>query len=707
MIARFLILVQMALRNLVGSPINLLVGLLIFGGSFFFVWVGAVAESVNDGMAKTVVASMTGDGQLYSKTAKDELALLGGGMGGDGDVGVMTNFATIASELEKVPNVRGVVPMGVGSAFVASGNIVDVTMERLRGLYRALDGKSDDPVYSKLSKEELRVTIDAQKAHLRQIIKVLESDASKSKEILEEKAIDQDALEAREKVGRDEFWARFDDDVLGNLEFLENRIAPQVSDAQMLFLRYMGTDLAKFQENFDRMYIVKGTAVPKGQRGYLVTEFMHEEMMKLKNARRLDKLKIAHEEGRLIAKDDELKRFVKENRSQTRDIELQLDAKQTDEAVAKLEALLQLPEEKSLPALLEKFFDTDDQNLEARHAWFYQELAPMLELYKVRVGDMLPIKAFTKAGYMQSVNVKVYGTFAFKGFEKSPMSGSLSLMDMQTFRDLYGYLTQEKLDELKSIQKLSGSKVVTRENAEAELFGDDATLEIEATAQAIDTDKQLSGEGRKTKMEDLLTRVYTQQEIDDGVVLNAAILMKDPSQAPQTLAAIEKVSEQKQLGFKTATWQQAAGMLGNLILVFRFVLFGAVSLIFFVAAIIITSSLVMAMLQRTQMIGTLRAIGAHRAFVLSMVFHETLVLGALFGGGGIVAGALAASVTRFKAFNDASHFLFSGPVLEVQSSPGNLVIAGILVVIVSMLSTLIPALIATGVSPLRAMQSDE
>ena len=68
---------------------------------------------------------------------------------------------------------------------------------------------------------------------------------------------------------------------------------------------------------------------------------------------------------------------------------------------------------------------------------------------------------------------------------------------------------------------------------------------------------------------------------------------------------------------------------------------------------------------------------------------------------------MAASVTRFKAFNDASHFLFSGPVLEVQPSPGNLVVAGILVVIVSMLSTLIPALIATRVSPLRAMQSDE
>ena len=48
----------------------------------------------------------------------------------------------------------------------------------------------------------------------------------------------------------------------------------------------------------------------------------------------------------------------------------------------------------------------------------YRELAPSLELYRVRVGDSLTIKAFTKSGYVQSANLKVYGTFAFKGLEK-------------------------------------------------------------------------------------------------------------------------------------------------------------------------------------------------------------------------------------------------------------------------------------------------
>ena len=69
----------------------------------------------------------------------------------------------------------------------------------------------------------------------------------------------------------------------------------------------------------------------------------------------------------------------------------------------------------------------------------------MLELYRVRIGDVLTIKAFTQTGYLQSVNVKVYGTFEFQGLDKSPLAGAVNIMDMVSFRDLYGFLSGEKL----------------------------------------------------------------------------------------------------------------------------------------------------------------------------------------------------------------------------------------------------------------------
>src|SRR5262249_22735547 len=121
--------------------------------------------------------------------------------------------------------------------------------------------------------------------------------------------------------------------------------------------------------------------------------------------------------------------------------------------------------------LLASFFQTDDQNFRQRYDFFYKELAPSLELYRVRIGDVVTIKAFTRSGYVQSVNVPRYGTFEFQGLEKSTLAGALNLMDLVSFRELYGFMTGERLAEIQALQKESGAREISRENAEAELFG--------------------------------------------------------------------------------------------------------------------------------------------------------------------------------------------------------------------------------------------
>ena len=54
----------------------------------------------------------------------------------------------------------------------------------------------------------------------------------------------------------------------------------------------------------------------------------------------------------------------------------------------------------------------------------------------------------------------------------------------------------------------------------------------------------------------------------------------------------------------------------------------------------VTHAVMMATLQRVQEIGTMRAIGAQRAFVLKLVLIETLLLGLSFGAIGTLLGAL-------------------------------------------------------------------
>jgi len=331
----------------------------------------------------------------------------------------------------------------------------------------------------------------------------------------------------------------------------------------MLFLRYVGTDLDAFQKSFDRMQIADGQPVPQGQRGFLIAKFFYEEQMKLKNARRLDKIHDRLAEGKKIAGDVDLERYVKENAQQTREIVLQLDAIKTKTAVEKLQTLLaekqpndgreagrgsekqpndgreagrgsekqpndgreagrgSEKQEADLTTLLARFFTMNDENFDARYKFFYAELAPLLELYRVKVGDTLTIKAFTRSGYVKSVNVKVYGTFTFTGIEKSPLAGTMSLMDLMSFRDLYGYLTSDNNEELKQMKAATAAKEIPREGAEDAMFGEGNTVIAEATAGVIDEKKELSGVAKTLRQEDLVRRVYNQSEVEGGVVLTA------------------------------------------------------------------------------------------------------------------------------------------------------------------------------------------
>lgn len=709
MIARIVLLVRMAYRNLLASPINLLIGGLILFGTMVFVLLGGILDSLNQSMQRSVVGSLAGHIQIYSGASKDELTLYGQ-MGNDPDLKAITDFPRIQDALSKLENVKMVVPMGVSGALITSGNIVDRTLEQLRELYKARDGHSTEPKLKDVPRDELERRIVSETAHMRQIIRVLRGDAEKAMaDMLSAKAVDPYNLEALQRVEQDEFWSGFEADPYGNLEFLENRIAPIVTDTSMVFLRYVGTDLDKFQQSFDRMHVIKGQPVPQGHRGFLIADLIHEDQMKLKTARRLDKLRDARANGRLIATDDELKRFVKENRTQTREIVLQLDGLETEALTKSLQAALP-SQETSIDALLSELLTTTDENFDARYRQFYELVVPQVQLYRVNVGDMLTIKAFTRSGYIQNVNVKVYGTFAFSGLEKSPLAGSTSLMDLMSFRDLYGYLTADKAEELKEIQKQTGAKTVSRENAEDELFGEGNEVVAEATAGIIDPDAAITGAGRKLREEDLVRRVYTQQELNDGVVLNAAVMLKDPARLDETMAQIQQLAKDENLNLNVVSWQKASGILGQMINVFRVLLFFAVAAIFFAAMVIMYLSVLMATLQRTQMFGTMRAIGAQRGLVLSMVLLESVVLGLLFGGLGMILGSGALALIAAKGIaapNDVMYFFFSGPRLVPQISTWPLVVALVIVLVVTIGSTLVPALMATRVSPLRAMQADE
>ena len=721
------VLLRIALRNLTAAPVRTgILGAIILVGSLIVVVGSSLLDSIDRGMRTSVQGSLGGHAQVYAARSEGALELYGG-LRGESLLEPIEDFAKVKEVLSKVPNVKQVVPMGIDQAMVATGTTFDVALERLREDVRRMEAGDASP-------ERLRLYASHQ-AHVRRMVGLLGEDLQQARVIadLESREIKSrmDEFDALRRVGGEEFWRDFEKDRYRALEFLENRVAPVAMENSFTFIRYVGTDVEAFFRAFPLAEVAEGRAIPPGRRGVLIGKQFAEEWLKLKNARRLDQIKdLRDRRGKTIAKDEELQRWVRDNRRGIREILLQLDPVSADDVAARLRAAMAVagaeplapqggPKTErgsaastDLEPLLVRLFETTDEDFDANYRIFYEVVAPRIRLYKINVGDTITVKAPSKSGYFSSVNVKVYGFLQFKGIERSGIAGMMSVMDLMSFRDLYGYLTREKADEIRRLKARMGAREVRREDAEAELFGAPAAPPAASRSEAIDERGLVLGAAdRAERAADLSSRVYAQEEIDGGVALNAAIILDDPGALRPTMKAIEAASARAGLGLKVVDWQQAAGTVGLFLTLMRGVLLFAVVIFLGIALVVINNAMVMATLQRVKEIGTMRAIGAQRAFVVVMLLVEIGTIGITFGLAGAAFGGVVVRAIRafggIPATTDMLYFVFSGPSLLPRLGTASLVGSLVLVVVVAVLSGLYPALIAMKVTPVEAMATED
>ena len=703
------VLLRIAFRNLRASPVRTaILGSIILAGALVVVVGTSLLDSIDRGLRTSIQGSLGGHLQVYAASSEGSLELYGG-LRGESLLDPIEDFSKVKAVLEKVPNVRQVVPMGIDQAMVATGNAFDRALERLREDARRLEAGERDP--------GLLREWESHKAHVRRMVGLLRGEIDQALAIIDPNSREaqdrQQDFVALQRAAAEPFWAEFDRDRYGNLELLENRIAPLAMDNAFTFLRYVGTDVEGFFQAFPLAEVVEGERIPKGQRGILVGKQFAEEWLKLKNARRLDQIKDARDRrGRRIADDEELQRWVRDNGNGIRELLLQLDPIRAEEAAVQLRAELGGKADEPLEPLLARLFASTDETFERDYHVFYDHLAPLLRLYMINVGETITIKAPSKSGYFNSINLKVYGFLQFKGIERSGIAGMMSVMDVMSFRDLYGYVTAEKAEEIRRLQASMGARQVERGTAEEELFGAAGGLEAESKAAAIDERALVAGASEKrVAAEAAALRVYSQEEIEHGEVLNAAIILEDPSRLRASLRDVQAAADAAGLGLETIDWQAASGMVGQFVTLMRVILFTALLIFFAVALVIINNAMVMATLQRVKEVGTMRAIGAQRRFVVVMLLVEIGAIGLLFGfagallGGGVVAAIRAGG--GIPATTDLLYFVFAGPSLMPRMGALALGLSVAIVLAVSILSALYPAVIAMKVTPVEAMATDD
>lgn len=698
------LLLRLSLRSLFAHRIKgLIVGSLLAFGTFLLVFGTTLLANVERAMEASVTGSLTGHIQLLSEDAKDALAFTGPDAASEQDLGVLHSFADIKEAALSLPNVKAVVPMGRHVAGPMLGNEIDRTLDELR---LAL-GSSDETLQRRLVSK------------LRRALGLLIEENERLLGLLSDVEEIEEGLADLRTASAEEFWEGFEEDPQQALDFLDTRIAKLGETASTHFIPFIGTDLDLFTESFESFTLVDGEMVPKGRRGFLFNKTFYEENFKNRVARGLDRIEDARTlDGRRIDQDPSLQQEVKQLSRFIGFITRQLvpeDAAALEEALSRLLPTAEGELDEKLAVLLE----LDDGNFEERRAFFYEEIAPKIRLYDVYVGETFTLRSSTRAGYPKAINLKIYGTFQFKGLERSAVASAYSLMDLMSFRDLFGLMTVEKREELDSIRSEVGISELSRDDAEDALFGWDEEEEVDLIEEV---ELGVGGIDIAARLEALASAEEAAQEpadwdrfdpgqIDDGAVIHAAVVLEDPSRIGATLTSLQALSDERGLGFKALPWSAVTGIIGQLIVVVGAVLYITIAIIFLVALVIINNSMVMATMDRVSEIGTMRAIGAGRRFVLALFLFETLLLGALASGLG--AGA-ATGLTLFlgqvgipASSSDFLIFLFGGPALHPTIGATQIALGLAAIFVVSLVSTLYPARIAARIAPVVAMQAKE
>jgi ABC-type lipoprotein release transport system permease subunit len=262
------------------------------------------------------------------------------------------------------------------------------------------------------------------------------------------------------------------------------------------------------------------------------------------------------------------------------------------------------------------------------------------------------------------------------------------------------------------MQASVGAEDVPREDAEATLFGSANTPENDKPTFLARTqaDRLQALQGTRRRLEEAQGSAYGPEQLRQGTVLNAAVVVKDDTRIDETAMAIERAGAVAGLPLRAVSWRGAVGVLGSLLSLMEAVLFGSVVIIFLVAMVVMNNALVMAALERVSEIGTLRAIGAQRRFVLGTLVVESVALGACAGTLGALVGAVVVVMLgRFgvPATSDVMTFFFSGPRLFPLITASQVSVAVLAIIGISLVSGIYPALLATRVSPREAMHAKE
>jgi putative ABC transport system permease protein len=317
---------------------------------------------------------------------------------------------------------------------------------------------------------------------------------------------------------------------------------------------------------------------------------------------------------------------------------------------------------------------------------------------QVHPGDKLLLTGLGGGG-VAIRELTVRGIFHFKE-APSPQLELVSIVDIQDLRALLGYTVGAEQEKAAA----AGETALAQTSDENALFGGSGgSPEVVTTAPVARGARDLLHVLGDTSERNRLSRA-------DTGAWQFLLVRAKPGANPAAIARdIGAFAKTKNIDVKVSDWQQGAGPVASMASTLKNVFDLVILIIAAVAVIIIMNTLVISISERIAEIGTMRALGAKKRFVRSMITWETIMIAGVFGAAGLGVGAAVIGILNATGIRSTSMFLrilFGGEVLRPVLTLSIAVTAFVVIVLIGAVSSLYPATVALRIRPVRAMQAE-
>jgi putative ABC transport system permease protein len=336
------------------------------------------------------------------------------------------------------------------------------------------------------------------------------------------------------------------------------------------------------------------------------------------------------------------------------------------------------------------------------------------EKYKddLTVGNSIKIASFTKAGAVRIVNAKIWGILDLTGSEWGVLN---NLMDFKTTQRLMGYDPESKIKSVEQMIAIEKNRDLLFSDVEEDFdiegtgeddpFGDLFSEEdfIEEEGEIDQEEQQREEEIRDSLDEKELSKKGT------GETQYIVIRLKDFRKINQTVNKLNNIFEENGYNYEAVPYTESSGNLGAFIFFARIIIISIIIILQIISVIIITNTVLMSILERVNEIGTMRAIGAQRTYIFSLIYTESFILAfisSIIGIGFSLLMLWLVGLMGIEATNLVTAILFNGQYLHPTTDIIYILITIGILVATTFLATLYPVRIATKVSPLEAINKE-